>query len=217
MSVTRATERGVRSTQDDVLSLSPGSPAGSGSAAPAIRPSGRRLLGGSKALPRSPLRLPAAAAALVAAAAHVPVIPDHLQEAPYIGWLFVGLSVLCVLGAIALLVDDSVAVWAVLGAGCAAAVLGYLFSRGPGLPAMADDVGDWANPLGMISVATEALVAGLAVWVVRSRVGTAAVAGAGAGAGVLRRARARRWAWAAVPVVGACLALAVYPLGLVAG
>ena len=166
---------------------------------PSTSQPGRRLLGGRKALPRNPLRLPAAAAALVAAAAHLPVIPDHLREVPYIGWLFIGLSALCVLGAVALLVDDTATVWLALGTGCAAAVLGYLLSRGPGLPAMADDLGDWANPLGLISVAAETLVAGFAV------------------SALVSRGRSVRWAWAAVPAGGACLALAVYPLGGLVG
>jgi len=167
-------------------------------------PIGRRVLGSSKVLPRSPLRLPAAAAALVAAAAHLPVIPDHLSEAPYVGWLFVGLSAVCVLGAVALVVDDSILVWAGLGSTCGAAVAGYLLSRGPGLPAMADDIGDWSNRLGLISVTTETLVAVLAVTVLRSRART-----------TVPGRVARRAAWV-VPAAAVILALGTYPLGWIA-
>jgi hypothetical protein len=105
----------------------------------------------------SPLRWPAAAAALVAAAAHVPVIPEHLREVPYVGALFVGLVVVCVVGAGALALRDTPIVWGVLSAVCLSAVTAYAVSRGVGLPGMPDDIGDWNNPLGVISVTSEAL------------------------------------------------------------
>ncbi len=33
---------------------------------------------------------------LVAAGTHVPLIQAHLQEAPYIGWLFIALTAVCI-------------------------------------------------------------------------------------------------------------------------
>jgi hypothetical protein len=168
--------------------------------------SGRRVLGGSKTLARSPLRLPAAAAAVVAAAAHLPVIPDHLSETPYVGWLFVGLSAACVLGAVALVLDDATLVWTTLGAACAAAVVGFALSRGPGLPAMTDDIGDWTNPLGLISVVAETMVAGLAVAALRPgrpRAGSGSSGSTWAGR-----------AWYAVPVTAVLIAAGLYPVGL---
>jgi hypothetical protein len=111
---------------------------------------------------RSPLALPAAAAALVAGAAHVPVTGEHLTEVPYVGWMFVGLIAVCVTGAVLLAVRDTVFHWAVIAATCAAAVLLYLVSRGPGMPGMSDDIGDWANELGVVSVISETLVVVLA-------------------------------------------------------
>jgi hypothetical protein len=107
---------------------------------------------------RSHLALPAAAAALVAGAAHVPVTGEHLTEVPYVGWMFVGLIAVCVTGAVLLAVRDTVLLWTVIGAPCAAAVLLYLVSRGPGMPGMSDDIGDWANELGLVSVISETLV-----------------------------------------------------------
>jgi len=117
---------------------------------------------------RSSLRWPAAAAALVAAAAHLPVIPQHLAEVPYVGWLFVGLSAVLVVGAAALAFRDAAIVWAALASTCLAAVACYAVSRGPGMPGMPDDLGDWTNPLGVISVGTETLVVALALLAVRS-------------------------------------------------
>ena len=115
----------------------------------------------------SDLRLPAAAAALVTAAGHVPVTATHLAEVPYVGWLFVALSLTCVAAAAALVVRDSCAIWTWSAAATAAAVLGYLLSRGPGLPGMDDDIGDWVDQLGMVSIGSEALVVLLAAAALR--------------------------------------------------
>lgn len=115
----------------------------------------------------SPLRYPAAVLALTAGLAHVPVTPTHLQEAPYIGVLFILLTVACVLLAALLLIADSVAVWATVGGICLLAVAAYIISRTIGLPLMADDIGNWLDPLGVVSVLTESSVgalAGCAIW-----------------------------------------------------
>src|SRR4051812_41054827 len=112
---------------------------------------------------RSPLALPAAAAAAVAGAAHLPVTAEHLREVPYVGWMFVALIAVCAVGAVLLTVRDVAAVWWVLAVSCLAAVALYVVSRGPGMPGMSDDIGDWTNRLGLISVLSEALVVILAV------------------------------------------------------
>jgi hypothetical protein len=138
---------------------------------------------------RSPLRWPAAAAALVAGAAHLPVIPQHLTEVPYIGWLFIGLTAICVVGAAALVLHDSDVAWVVVSSTCLAAVAGYALSRGPGLPGMADDIGDWTNALGLISVVTETSVVLLAVAALRP--GPRHRPGSRPGAGVRHRPAAR--------------------------
>jgi hypothetical protein len=110
----------------------------------------------------SPLRFPAALLAVVAGLAHVPVTPDHLNEAPYIGISFMVLTTVCVVLAATMLVWDSAVVWATLGAACLLAVVAYVLSRTVGLPLMADDVGNWMERLGVISVLTESGVVVLA-------------------------------------------------------
>jgi hypothetical protein len=52
---------------------------------------------------------------------------------------------------------------------CGAAVVGYVATRLTAFPQLADDVGNWFEPLGVVSVLTEALVVVLAVVAVRRR------------------------------------------------
>ena len=116
----------------------------------------------------SALRYPAAALAVVAGLVHVPVTPDHLVEAPYVGVLFIALTVSCLLLAGLLLLADSPAAWAVSGATCGLAVVAYVASRSVALPQMADDVGNWLEPLGVAAVLTESAVVVLSLVALRT-------------------------------------------------
>ena len=142
---------------------------------------------------RSPMRWPAASAALTIAAAHVPVTPEHLSQAPYIGLSFVALEIVAIGLAIALVNYDTTTVWRNAIVVPALAIAAFLVTRSVALPEIADDKGNWAEPLGFVALSAEALLLILAV-VERSRV---------------FRAPRRR----AVPVVVAGLVLA---LGLAA-
>ena len=93
------------------------------------------------------------------AVAHVPVIEPHLVEAPYIGVGFVLLAVAGFYLAVRLLVDPDELVWSATGAVAVLAVLGYVLSRSVGLPQIGDDVGMWADPLGVTAVSCELLMA----------------------------------------------------------
>jgi len=117
----------------------------------------------------SPLRRPAALLLVVTAAAHVPLVPEHLEEAPYVGVLFVALSSAAVALALLLVLRDTPLVWAATGALTLLAVLGFLASRTVGLPQLGDDVGNWTEPLGFPAVAAEILCLVSAVVVLRAR------------------------------------------------
>jgi hypothetical protein len=106
---------------------------------------------------------------LVAAGTHIPLIRDHLEEAPYVGWGFILLSVVCVVLAVAILFLDHPGVWLLSGVVCFAAVVAFLASRTVGLPQIGDDVGNWTEPLGFPAVASEALMAALAYVHLRAR------------------------------------------------
>ena len=119
---------------------------------------------------RSRSRFLLAAAAVVAAAAHVPVIAPHLEEAPYMGVLFVVLTAACSALAVAGLVRDSAAVYALAVLTCGLAIVGYAATRLVSFPLLADDVGNWLEPLGVTSVVSEAIVVGAAFFALRARI-----------------------------------------------
>ena len=107
---------------------------------------------------RSSWRWPAAAAALVTVAAHLPITAPHLREAPYIGWSFVGLEVTLAFVAFGLIISDRTPVWWLAGTVPALAMVAYALSRTVGLPQLSDDVGDWAQPLGLVALTAEGLL-----------------------------------------------------------
>jgi len=120
-------------------------------------------------LTKSPAQWCASFLLLVAAATHIPLIQDHLEEAPYVGWLFILLSVVCIALAIAIVFVDNAGVWALSGLTCFAAAVAFLASRTVGLPQIGDDVGNWTEPLGFPAVASEVLMVALAYWHLRGR------------------------------------------------
>jgi peptidoglycan/LPS O-acetylase OafA/YrhL len=111
----------------------------------------------------SPARGVAAVLLLAVAAVHVPLISEHLEEAPYIGWAFIVLSALCTVLAVAMLCSEQRCLWALSGATCLAAVIAFAASRTVGLPQLGDDVGNWSEPLGFPAVGTELLMVVLAL------------------------------------------------------
>jgi hypothetical protein len=112
-----------------------------------------------------------ALATAVAAGAHVPVIGEHLREAPYMGMLFIGLTVACGAVAITAPVWDPPAIHAFAGTFCALAIAGYCATRLVAFPLLADDLGNWLEPLGVVSVASELAAVGAATAALRGAAG----------------------------------------------
>ncbi|MGW1162075.1 hypothetical protein ACWD5Q_09715 [Streptomyces sp. NPDC002513] len=73
----------------------------------------------------------------------------------YIGVAYHVLEIVAVVAA-ALLLAGLVRLGWLLAAGVAVCpLLGYILSRGPGLPGYTDDIGNWTEPLGLASLAVE--------------------------------------------------------------
>lgn len=111
-----------------------------------------------------------ALALVVTAATHIPLIKMHLEEAPYIGWLFILLSAASLALALLILIADSKAVWLTGGVVAFAAVLAFFASRTSGLPQISDDIGNWTEALSYPAVAAEAIAAAVAYVALRPRV-----------------------------------------------
>lgn len=84
-----------------------------------------------------------AVCAVIGAGAHVPMVAEHLREAPYMGEEFIVLIVGCGLIAVAVLICDSAALYLLAVTTCGLAIIGYIMTRVVAFPALADDVGDW--------------------------------------------------------------------------
>lgn len=115
----------------------------------------------------SPLRWACACTLLVTAATHIPLIPEHLHEAPYVGVLFILIAVVSIVLAVAIVVRDLPLVWMTSGTVTLLAFVAFLVSRTVGLPQISDDIGNWTDPLGYPALAGELVTFVLAALVLR--------------------------------------------------
>jgi hypothetical protein len=111
----------------------------------------------------------AVAALIVAASAHLPVIGHHLEEAPYMGAMFIVLTAACFLLAAVMISLDSLAVYSLTVVTCSLAIAGYAATRLVAFPRLADDVGNWTEPLGLVSIAAEAVALAVSAAILRGR------------------------------------------------
>ncbi|MFY9806399.1 MAG: hypothetical protein WAK86_03930 [Pseudonocardiaceae bacterium] len=80
----------------------------------------------------------------------------------YVQIMYYALEVAGVVAAVLLLANKSRLGW-LLSLGVAAGpIVGYVLSRGPGLPDYTDDIGNWAEPLGVVSLLIEGILLVLA-------------------------------------------------------
>jgi hypothetical protein len=85
----------------------------------------------------------------------------------YVQILYYALELAGVLAAALLLTKHARAGW-LLSLGVAAGpIVGYVLSRGPGLPDYTDDIGNWAEPLGVGSLVVEGILLILTVVLLR--------------------------------------------------
>jgi len=105
---------------------------------------------------------------------HLIDLPEKREEAPYMAALFEALIAACLVLTPALLLARPPLlrpVWMASGLLALLTVVGFILSRAVGLPRLEDHVGDWANPVGIASLALEAMV--IAASAVALRRGTA--------------------------------------------
>ena len=89
-----------------------------------------------------------------------------LRNPTYVGIGFYVLEVVGVVTAALLLVGTSRLGWFLAVGVAAGPLIGYILSRGPGLPNYTEDVGNWAEPLGVASLIVEGLLLVVSVAIV---------------------------------------------------
>ncbi len=114
--------------------------------------------------PGAALRLLAAGGLVAIAVVHLLDLPGKWDETPYLGVLYIIGPIMTSLLAAALIGASRGRVgWLLGGAIAAATAVGYCLSRTTGLPHADDDIGNWAEPLGIASLIAEGAVMLVAV------------------------------------------------------
>ncbi|MFF9128493.1 hypothetical protein ACF09J_35530 [Streptomyces sp. NPDC014889] len=73
----------------------------------------------------------------------------------YVGIAYHVLEIAAVVAAVLLLIGLVRSGWLLAVGVAIGPLLGYVLTRGPGLPDYSDDVGNWTEPLGLVSLAVE--------------------------------------------------------------
>jgi hypothetical protein len=92
---------------------------------------------------------------------HLLDVVDKFDETAYLGVLYLGLIAACLVAARHLILVGDRRSWLLAGGLAAATFAAYAVSRTVGLPASSDDIGNWAEPLGLASLFVEGAVAAL--------------------------------------------------------
>jgi hypothetical protein len=88
-----------------------------------------------------------------------------LKDPEYVRILYYVLEAVGVVAAALLLTRYAKSGWFLSLGVAAGPILGYVLSRGPGLPNYDDDIGNWTEPLGVISLVVEGILLIVAVTV----------------------------------------------------
>jgi hypothetical protein len=92
---------------------------------------------------------------------HLLDVVGKFHETAYLGVLYVALMAGCVVAARHLVMVGDRRSWLLAGGLAGATLLAYAVSRTVGLPAATDDIGNWAEPLGLASLFVEGVVVAL--------------------------------------------------------
>ena len=99
---------------------------------------------------------------------HLLDAPGKFEETAYMGWLYVALMIGCVGAAAALIRSGSPRTWLAAALVPVGPLVGYTLTRTVGLPQATDDIGNWAEPLGLASLFVEVGLVTLCFFVLTS-------------------------------------------------
>jgi hypothetical protein len=100
---------------------------------------------------------------------HLLDLPGKFSEVPYMGWMYIGLIAASLATAFALVRTSDARIWKLAVLLPAAAIVGFVLTRTVGLPQATDDIGNWAEPLGMASLLVEGSLVALGAAVLADR------------------------------------------------
>jgi len=103
------------------------------------------------------------------AAVHLADLPGKMEEVPYLGWAYVGLIIASLVLAELVTTRADRRLMAASAGLSAAVLVGFVINRTIGMPGAMDDIGNWTEPLGMVSLLIEAAVVwiGARAWIAR--------------------------------------------------
>src|SRR3954454_9129354 len=87
---------------------------------------------------------------------------SKFHETPYMGWMYVGLMISCLVVAATLLRANVREAWLAAIVLPASAIAGFTLTRTTGLPQAHGDVGNWSEPLGLAALFVEIAVIAVA-------------------------------------------------------
>ena len=121
------------------------------------------MLGADSSYVGSARQLVIARASVVVGLAYIAVIHvldagGKWDETRYIFWLYVALIIGAVVAGALLLREESRRVWSLCAVVAASPLIGYVLDRTTGLPQANKDIGNWGEPLGLLSIVVEACV-----------------------------------------------------------
>jgi hypothetical protein len=95
---------------------------------------------------------------------HLKDIPDKLGETPYMGFMYILLVAGCAAAGAWLLSSHWRSGYVLGSVVSLGALIGYALTRSVGLPLATGDIGNWAEPAGIIAGVLELAFVGLAAW-----------------------------------------------------
>lgn len=102
------------------------------------------------------------------AAIHVLDLPGKLKETPYLGYLYIVLIVAALVITERLFTVATKLDYLAAGALAAAVFVAFVINRTVGMPGAMDDIGNWLEPLGLLSLVVEVFVVWQSVAAVRA-------------------------------------------------
>ena len=101
-------------------------------------------------------------------AVHVMDLPGKFSEVPYIGLMYLGVIVAAGFLMHRIMTRPSRIDFAAAAALAAAVMIGYAVNRTVGMPGAMDDIGNWFEPLGLLSLVVEGWVIAVGVTAARA-------------------------------------------------